>query len=139
MFGISPVWVGAIGFGVVALTTVMFFAAQWMHHRVWRNRFVTAFGFAAERTWQGRLFQQPEVERELSRLAREFDSWVKQENQLMERYLAKKYEGVPLRDLESWKTIRGNLENARKEFWAAHKAARVAGFSVEEKYSDYLK
>ena len=136
MFGINWFWWVA---GVGVLVPVLALAGQWVRRRWWRNRFVTSFGFAPEKDWQGRLFQTPEVERELSRLAWEFDSWVKQEDKLVGAYLAKKYGNAPLRDLESWKSIRANLAHAKKEFWAAHNAAQHAAFGVEEKYTDYLR
>lgn len=139
MFGMSPVWVRAIGLvGVVALAAVIFFAARWMRYRVWRNRFVKAFGFAPE-AWPRRAFQQPEVDAELKRLAKAFAASVEKENNTLGPYLdGTNYRGTGLRDLEEYKSIHQELLAAKKEFWAAHKVAARAGFFVKEKHTDYL-
>lgn len=134
---IGPV-VGIVA-AVVILGVVATVLGKWLGKRRWRNRFVVAFGFAPEDTWAARSFQQPEVGRELKRLAEALDVRVKREDNLLRRYTSGEYGPTPLRDLEIYKTNRAELLAAKTEFWTAHRAASLVHFDVKEKYTDYLK
>ena len=123
---------------VVLLGVLGTVLGRWGAKKVWKERFVKLFHIKPEDTYTARKFQQPTVDRVLRSLARAFDTMVKKENALVDAYT-----GTPTRvseeyDLKEYKKNKERLLAAKTEFWTAHKAAALMGFSIRKKYTDYL-
>lgn len=124
---------------VVLLVALAIVLGNWGAKKVWRRRFTEIFGFAPEKDWPGRMIQKQDVVKVLGRLAYAFDRACKTENAIFGKhtnpnpgYFSQEEE------LRKLRNARESVQRTKREFWTAHKAADVSGFSVEEKYDDYL-
>ncbi len=103
-----------------------------------RKEFARALGFELSSLPDSRSWEQVVVDRCLMELGGTFHYACERQQKLMER-TEREEQGTIRYCHERLLNTAGLLERAKRNFWEAHAAAKKAGFSVREKYSDYLQ
>lgn len=107
------------------------------------RKFEKVFGFVPS---EGRIqaAEQGVVDERLRELAEEFDSLCKRQESHRAGTRPGGHKWGELYEVQFYE-VRGevstlylNLQAAKQAFWHAHKIAKKAGFSVKEKYGNYL-
>ena len=97
-----------------------------------RRQFAGTFGFGVPNDMSTKVFSQSLVNAKLASLASDFEFWAEKEVEAQEQGAREP------REVGLFQRARAEVERAKSAFWAAHGAAKAAGFVVKKSFKDYL-